>query len=253
MTNRTTISVNNVKKSFGNNHVLKGVNFQVDRGESLVIIGGSGCGKSVLIKCVLGLLQADTGSIVIEGTEIVGANDRVVRSVMNKISMLFQGNALFDSLPIWENVSFLLLQNGLLNRKQAEEHAIEKLRRVGLKPEVAFLYPSELSGGMQRRAALARAISHDPKIVLFDEPTTGLDPIMTSIIYELILECVREIGATAITITHDMAGARKIGDRVAMLHAGQIIWEGKAEDLDNSGNESVDQFVHGRSQGPITG
>ncbi|WP_375690336.1 ABC transporter ATP-binding protein [Pseudooceanicola sp. LIPI14-2-Ac024] len=236
-----------VHKSFGTNHVLRGMTLDVPKGESMVIIGGSGTGKSVALKCVLGLIQPDSGRIEVEGD---GAQDR--DAFLARFGMLFQGGALFDSLPVWQNVAFRLLR-GSLKRPRAEAHeiAIEKLRRVGLKPDVADRLPAELSGGMQKRVGLARAIAAEPEIIFFDEPTTGLDPIMAGVINELIREIVVEMGATAVTITHDMTSVRAIADRVAMLHGGKIRWTGPVAQMDDSGDPYLDQFIHGRAEGPI--
>lgn len=246
------ICVRGLKKSFGAKKVLTGLSFDVHTGQSLVIIGGSGTGKSVSLKCILGLLEPDEGSIKIDGVEQVNASDSVHEATREKISMLFQGSALFDSLPVWENVAFRLLQDSNISRKEAKEIAIEKLKSLALGTRVADLYPSELSGGMLRRVALARAIATKPDIIFFDEPTAGLDPITGARINGLIVGCVKELGATAITITHDIASARQIADHVAMIHQGKIIWLGPVEQLDDSGNPYVDQFIHGRSEGPIT-
>lgn len=246
------IEITDLCKSFGTKQVLKGVTLSVDEGESLVIIGGSGTGKSVLLKCVLGLIKPDSGSIKIDGKETIGVSTSERDQLMRKFGMLFQGGALFDSLPVWENIAFAPLQQHKLSRPQAKELAIEKLSRVGLGADVAVLKPSELSGGMQKRVALARAIALDPEIIFFDEPTTGLDPIMADVINDLIVKCTREKGLTTLTITHDMHSARKIANNIAMIHKGQIIWHGKAADIDNSGNAYVDQFIHGQAEGPIT-
>lgn len=243
--------LSNIYKSFGDKKVLQGVCLDVKSRESLVIIGGSGSGKSVLIKCLLGLIIPDAGSIIVDGDEVIGASHRTLETLRKKISMLFQGSALFDSLTIWENVAFYLIHEKKMNRHQARRLAIEKLAAVGLAKRVADLFPSEISGGMQRRVALARAIIHDPQIVVFDEPTTGLDPIMANVIDDLILKCVRDIGATAITITHDIASACRISDRIAMLYEGKIIWNGPADTLYQANNPIVDQFIHGRTEGPI--
>lgn len=246
------ILLQNVRKAFGPKVVLDGVDVDVAQGESLVVIGGSGTGKSVLIKSILGIVTPDSGSIQVDGEELCGLNRRERQERMGKFGMLFQGGALFDSLPVWENITFALLQNHKLNRKEARELAVEKLKQVGLGADVANLSPSELSGGMQKRVALARAIASNPDIIFFDEPTTGLDPIMADVINELILSCTHEKGLTTISITHDMHSVRRIATRVAMIYQGKIIWHGKVEDLDHSGNEFVDQFVHGRAHGPIT-
>ncbi|UYV39041.1 ATP-binding cassette domain-containing protein [Rhodobacteraceae bacterium D3-12] len=247
------IELKNIHKSFGPKRVLQGVNLTIPRGESMVIIGGSGTGKSVALKCVLGLIKPDSGQITVDGTDVnTGINTGERDAFLARFGMLFQGGALFDSLPVWQNVSFRLLR-GALKRPHAEarEIAIEKLRRVGLKPETADLFPAELSGGMQKRVGLARAIAAEPEIIFFDEPTTGLDPIMSGVINELIREIVVEMGATAMTITHDMSSVRAIADQVAMLHDGIIQWTGPVADMDNSGDPYLDQFIHGRADGPI--
>lgn len=245
------IAIRGLVKSFGTKKVLRGLDLDVAEGRSLVVIGGSGTGKSVLIKCVLGIVTPDAGSIRVDGEELVGASRSTLDEARKKFGMLFQGAALFDSLPVWENVAFGLLARRLVDRKTARERAIATLAKVGLGPEAADLYPAELSGGMQKRVGLARAIAAEPEILFFDEPTTGLDPIMADVINELIRRLVSELGATALSITHDMASVRKIADRVAMLYDGKIIWEGPVEQLDDSGNPYVDQFVHGRAHGPI--
>lgn len=245
------IQLANVRKSFGHKHVLNGVDLSVAHGESLVIIGGSGTGKSVMLKSILGLLQPDSGSIKVDGEETIRMSSRDRERMLLKFGMLFQGAALFDSLPVWENVAFGLIQGEHMPRAKAREIAVAKLGAVGLGPEVAMLYPAELSGGMQKRVGLARAIADEPDIIFFDEPTTGLDPIMADVINELIRKCVKDLGVTAVTITHDMASARKIADRVAMIYQGKIIWTGHASEIDHSGNPYVDQFVHGRAEGPI--
>jgi phospholipid/cholesterol/gamma-HCH transport system ATP-binding protein len=251
MSAKVKIAVRGLRKSFGRQLCLDGVDFDVHEGESLVIIGGSGSGKSVTMKCLLGLMEPDAGSIKIDGVEAtrLSAGDRF--RLMGKFGMLFQGAALFDSLPVWENVAFGLIQGRGMGRSRAKAIALEKLAAVGLGAEVGMLGPAELSGGMQKRVALARAIAVEPEIIIFDEPTTGLDPIMADVINELIVKCVRGLGATAISITHDMASTRKIADRVAMIYKGRIIWSDAADRIDHSGNEFVDQFIHGRAEGPI--
>ncbi|MBP5344473.1 MAG: ATP-binding cassette domain-containing protein [Alphaproteobacteria bacterium] len=230
------ISMKDVHKSFGSHHVLNGVDLDVYKGESVVIIGGSGTGKSVSLKCLLGLLTPDSGTIKMN---------------TKNIGMLFQGAALFDSLTVWENVAFALLQNRLINRTEAKKLAIEKLAQVGLGKEVADVYPADLSGGMKKRVGLARAIATNPDVIFFDEPTTGLDPIMSDVINNLIVDTVKKLGATALTITHDMASARKIADRIAMLYQGKIIWIGSVAELDKTDNAFVRQFVAGSANGPI--
>ncbi len=246
------IEVKNLCKSFGRKVVLDGIDLTIGQGESVVVIGGSGSGKSVLLKCILGIITPDSGSIMIDGEEVTNLSMRERQEVMRKFGMLFQGGALFDSLPVWENITFALLQNHQISRREAHQLAEEKLKAVGLKPEVADLSPAELSGGMQKRVALARAIAAKPEIIFFDEPTTGLDPIMADVINQLIVKCSSELGASTLSITHDMASVRKIAQWVAMLYHGKIIWQGAAGDIDRSGNDHVDQFVHGRAEGPIT-
>jgi phospholipid/cholesterol/gamma-HCH transport system ATP-binding protein len=245
------ISVRELRKSFGRKRVLDGLNIDCASGESLVIIGGSGTGKSVLVKCILGLLHPEAGSIRIDGVETTGLRHAARERLLQKIGMLFQGSALFDSLSVWENVAFGLIQGRGVERPAAREIALVKLAAVGLGPEVSLLRPAELSGGMQKRVALARAIATEPEIIFFDEPTTGLDPIMADVINDLIVKCVREVGTTAVSITHDMVSARKIADRIAMLHQGRIVWCGPNTEIDDSGNPYVDQFINGRAEGPI--
>ncbi|MGH6942689.1 MAG: ABC transporter ATP-binding protein [Geminicoccaceae bacterium] len=245
------IRIRDLHKSFGEKRVLDGVDLDVGVGESVVVIGGSGTGKSVLLKCILGILYPERGSIRIDGKETVGLSRRVREPVMQKLGMLFQGSALFDSLPVWQNVAFGLLNVKRLGRAEARERAIETLAMVGLGAEAADLAPAELSGGMQKRVGLARAIATQPEILFFDEPTTGLDPIMADVINELIARSVRQLGATAVSITHDLASARKIADRIGMLYRGKIIWQGPVGQIDDSGNPYVDQFIHGRAEGPI--
>ncbi|WP_308909984.1 ABC transporter ATP-binding protein [Pseudokordiimonas caeni] len=245
------IVLKDVHKSFGPKTVLKSINLAVPAGQSLVVIGGSGTGKSVMLKSVLGLIKPDAGEIMIDGENVLTMSRSERREVLTRFGMLFQGAALFDSLPVWENVAFGLIQGKGMDRKEAQDIAIEKLRRVGLSPDVGNLSPSELSGGMQKRVGLARAIAAEPEIIFFDEPTTGLDPIMADVINDLIVECVKDLGATTISITHDMASARKIADRIAMIYHGEIIWEGTRDEIDRSGNDYVDQFIHGRAHGPI--
>ncbi len=243
------ITLSAVHKSFGPNRVLRGVDLTISKGESMVIIGGSGTGKSVLLKCVLGLVVPDAGTISLDGQDVARA-DR--DAFLARFGMLFQGGALFDSLRVWENVAFRLLRGSLKRPKdEARSIAIEKLRRVGLKPETADMFPAELSGGMQKRVGLARAIAANPEIIFFDEPTTGLDPIMSGVINALIREIVTEMGATAMTITHDMSSVRAIADKVAMLHDGLIRWTGPVAEMDAAPDLYLQQFIHGRADGPI--
>ncbi|HTC83166.1 MAG TPA: ATP-binding cassette domain-containing protein [Rhizomicrobium sp.] len=240
-----------VKKRFGPKVVLDGVDLIIEKQSSVVIIGGSGTGKSVTIKSILGILRPDAGTILVDGEDVTHINGAARDKVMRKFGMLFQGGALFDSLPVWENVAFGLIQGRGVARAKARDIAIQKLAKVGLTEDVAFLSPAELSGGMQKRVGLARAIAADPEIIFFDEPTTGLDPIMADIINDLIISTVKDVGATALSITHDMVSARKISDRIAMLYGGKIIWQGPTKEIDHSGNPYVEQFIHGKAEGPI--
>ena len=245
------IEMRGVKKRFGPKIVLDGLDLTLNQGESLVVIGGSGTGKSVMIKCVLGILRPEAGRILVDGKDVTRLRGGAREKVLRKFGMLFQGSALFDSLPVWENVAFGLIQGHGVKRAKAREIAIQKLAKVGLGEEVINLSPSELSGGMQKRVGLARAIAAEPEIIFFDEPTTGLDPIMADIINDLIVTTVRDLGVTTLSITHDLVSARKISNRIAMLYKGKIIWHGPTEQIDHSGNPYVDQFIHGRAEGPI--
>ena len=245
------IRIRGLHKAFGDKVVLDGIDLDVAAGTSMVVIGGSGSGKSVLLKCVLGLLEPDAGIIEIDGRDVLRLDRREAEAVRARIGMLFQNGALFDSLPVWENAAFGLLARRAIERREARARSDEVLAQVGLAPSVGNLWPSELSGGMQKRVALARAIAAQPDILFFDEPTTGLDPIMGAVIDGLIVDCVKRLGSTAVAITHDMASARRIGDRAAMIHKGRIVWEGPATALMDTGNEVVDQFTHGRREGPI--
>lgn len=248
----TKIELKQVKKSFGPKDVLRGVDLSVNKGESMVIIGGSGSGKSVTLKCILGLITPDSGSVKVDGEDITKLDRKGRDNYMKKFGMLFQGGALFDSMPVWENIAFGLIQGKHASRAEARKIAVKKLDQVGLASQTADLYPAELSGGMQKRVSLARAIATNPEIIFFDEPTTGLDPIMADVINDLIVNCVKDLGATGLTITHDMASARKIADHVAMIYEGKIIWNGEVGKLYDSGNSHVEQFIHGRAEGPIT-
>ncbi|MEM7505496.1 MAG: ATP-binding cassette domain-containing protein [Pseudomonadota bacterium] len=246
------IVMSGVKKSFGSKHVLKGVDLDVGQAQSMVIIGGSGTGKSVTLKCVLGIIRPDAGLITVDGEDVAKKRGRSREALLDKFGMLFQGGALFDSMLVWENVAFRLLRGPRkLSKTDARDLAIEKLRRVGLEPETADLFPAELSGGMQKRVGLARAIAAEPEIIFFDEPTTGLDPIMADVINDLIREIVVEMKITAMTITHDMTSVRKIADQVAMLHEGVVQWSGPVAEIDTTDNPYVHQFVNGLAEGPI--
>jgi phospholipid/cholesterol/gamma-HCH transport system ATP-binding protein len=248
---KNKIEVRGLRKSFGPKVVLDELDLEIGERESLVVIGGSGTGKSVLIKNLIGIMDPDGGSIQIDGEETVGLSGRRRDRVNAKFGMLFQGAALFDGMTVWENVAFRLLDGHGTSNTAAKELALDKLALVGLGPSVAEMSPADLSGGMQKRVGLARAIATEPEILFFDEPTTGLDPIMGDVINDLIVKCVRELGASALTITHDMASARKIADRIAMIYQGKIVWHGRADQIDDCGNDYVDQFIHGRLEGPI--
>jgi phospholipid/cholesterol/gamma-HCH transport system ATP-binding protein len=245
------IRIRGLSKRFGDKLVLDGIDLDIAPHSSMVVIGGSGSGKSVLLKCILGLIVPDAGSIEIDGRDILAMDRRAAEAARAQIGMLFQNGALFDSLPVWENVAFGLLAQGRATRAEARARSGDILAQVGLAASVGELSPAELSGGMQKRVGLARAIAAQPEILFFDEPTTGLDPIMGAVIDGLIVDCVKKLGSTAIAITHDMASARRIGDRAAMLNKGRIVWEGAATELMDSGNAMVDQFTHGRREGPI--
>lgn len=245
------IRVRGLKKSFGEKRVLDGVDLDVAAGTSLVVIGGSGSGKSVLIKCILGLIEPDAGTIEIDGVNVTALDRAGRRAMQARIGMLFQNGALFDSLPVWENVMFGAMARGMVTRAAAKAMAGDALAQVGLDASVGDLSPAELSGGMQKRVALARAVAARPEMLFFDEPTTGLDPIMGAVIDGLVVDCVKRLGSTAIAITHDMASATRIGDGAAMLYGGKLVWNGAASDLLASGNPMVDQFTHGRREGPI--
>jgi phospholipid/cholesterol/gamma-HCH transport system ATP-binding protein len=245
------VELRGVKKRFGEKLVLDGLDLTLQPGQSLVVIGGSGTGKSVMIKCVLGILTPDEGQIFVDGQEVTRLRGGARDQVLKKFAMLFQGAALFDSLPVWENVAFGLIQGHGVGRSKARDIAIEKLAKVGLGTDVAMLSPAELSGGMQKRVGLARAIAADPEIIFFDEPTTGLDPIMADVINDLIVSTVKDVGVTTLSITHDMVSARKISDHIAMLYKGKIVWAGPTPEIDRTDNPFVDQFIHGRAEGPI--
>lgn len=248
MTQTPKIKISNLYKKFGSKNVLNGVNLAVQPGESLVIIGGSGSGKSVLLKNIIGLIKADSGSIEIDGQETSQLSSRERNNLMRKFGLLFQNGALFDSLSVWKNIAFGLEEPV---SKEAKNIAINTLKAVGLDQQVAELFPAELSGGMQKRVALARAIAYKPEIIFFDEPTTGLDPIMANVINNLIVKCSKELGATTITITHDLNSARIIADRVAMIFDGKIIWDGSVKNIDSVDNSYVAQFIKGSTTGPI--
>ncbi|MEP3244965.1 MAG: ABC transporter ATP-binding protein [Sneathiella sp.] len=251
MSETPVISLKNVNKSFGKKHVLNGLSLDVQAGESLVVIGGSGTGKSVMLKCILGLLEPDSGDIFLNGQQVLGLPPAEREKTLRKTGMLFQYAALFDSLPVWENVAFGLIQAHGVKRHDAKDIAIEKLALVGLEADMADKSPADLSMGMQKRVGLARAIATNPEIIFFDEPTTGLDPIMGDVIDNLIRDCTRHLGASTLTISHDMESAQKIADRIALIYKGEVVWVGPADDIEHSGNPYVDQFVKGAIEGPI--
>ena len=245
------IELKGVAKAFGDKKVLRGLDLNIGHAESVVVIGGSGTGKSVLLKSILGIMEPEAGSIKVDGEETIGLRGKKRDEHLAKFGMLFQGSALFDSLPVWQNVAFKVLRVTKISRKEARDRAMATLASVGLGADVGDLFPAELSGGMQKRVALARAIAAKPEIIFFDEPTTGLDPIMADVINNLIVDTVRGTGTTTLSITHDLVSARKIADRIAMLHEGRIIWQGPKAEIDHSHNPYVDQFIHGRAEGPI--
>ncbi|MEM7640636.1 MAG: ATP-binding cassette domain-containing protein [Pseudomonadota bacterium] len=251
MTDGPLLELKDVHKSFGPKQVLKGVNIDVSPGKSLVVLGGSGSGKSVMLKNALGLMTPNAGQIIFNGEDVTHDQGKTREAMRARIGMLFQSAALFDSLTVWENIAFRLLNADGMKRKDAKERAVETLKQVRLGSDVADLTPAEISGGMQKRVGLARAIVSKPDLIFFDEPTTGLDPITADAINDLIVEQTKALGAAAVSITHDMASARKIADEIAMLFEGKIIWRGPASMIDESGNDHVDQFVHGRADGPI--
>ena len=245
------LELRGVKKRLRGRQVLDGVDLDVAPGKSLVVIGGSGVGKSVTLKCALGLMKPDAGQVLVDGVDVTPLGRQEREAVMRKFGMLFQGGAMFDSLTVWENIAFRLIYADNVPRTEARARAIEAMRKVRLAPDFADVRPVELSGGMQKRAGLARAIIAKPDIIFFDEPTTGLDPITADAINDLIVEMVKDLGCAAVSITHDMASARKIADEIAMLHGGKIVWRGPTASLETSGNAMVEQFVAGRADGPI--
>jgi phospholipid/cholesterol/gamma-HCH transport system ATP-binding protein len=234
-----------VEKRFDETVVLRGLDLSVDAGRSLVIIGRSGQGKSVTIKIAAGLMQADAGQVLIDGQDVSRLKGGEHRRLASRFGMLFQGGALFDSLSVWENVAFRLINADHAPRAAAKARALAALDRVQIARQFIDRYPSELSGGMQKRVGLARAMIADPEIIFFDEPTTGLDPVTGRAINALIVEQVKSLGCTAVSITHDLDSARTIGDEIAMLSDGVIVWRGPPAALERSGNAEVEQFVGG--------
>lgn len=244
------IEIKNVHKAFADQKVLRGVDILVKKGSSTAIIGTSGGGKSVLLKILLGLIKPDSGEVCIKGEHVSSA--RPTRALSN-IGMLFQGSALFDSLPVWQNICFKFLKGReKLSTTEAKNLAIQKLEQVGLNDEVANKFPADLSGGMKKRVALARAIVGNPEIMFFDEPTTGLDPIMTNTINSLIREIVDTMAVTALTVTHDISSVEQIADNVALLESGLIRWEGETKKLWETKDPYIYQFINGKTTGPIS-
>ncbi len=248
----TLLRVRELRKSFGPKHVLQGLDLDIARGESVVVIGGSGTGKSVLVKCIMGLMEPDSGSMVFDGQELVGLSRHRREELMRRFGLLFQGGALFDSLTVAENVAFGPVESQGKSRQAGQDIAAEMLAKVGLGPDILERYPAEISVGMQKRVSLARTIATQPDMLFFDEPTTGLDPIMADVIDDLIRHAVTDLGASALTITHDMSSARVVGDRIAMLYGGSLVWDGPASEIDTADNAYVHQFVNGLAEGPIT-
>jgi phospholipid/cholesterol/gamma-HCH transport system ATP-binding protein len=246
------LSIKGLYKSFGEKAVLSNLDLDVFENESLVILGGSGSGKSVLIKCIVGLLKPEAGSVKLDGNDIVNLSMQKQAALMRKFGFLFQSGALFDSLTVWENIAFFSIYNQNMSAAKAKDLAAENLSKVGLDNSVLNLYPSELSGGMQKRVAFARSIAHNPEILFFDEPTTGLDPIMANVVNDLIIRARNILKATSITITHDISSVHKIATRVAMLYKGNIIWTGSEKNLDKPNNKIVEQFIKGNITGPVT-
>ena len=246
------IDLQNLKLAFGNKVVLNGASLAIAKGSTQVILGGSGSGKSVLLRCILGLLVPQSGTTTVFGHKVDPSNTAAHTQLMGKFGMLFQSGALFDSLRVWENVAFTLLQQGM-KEADAKKVAIQKLGMVGLASRVAEQMPAELSGGMRKRVALARAICHNPEVVLYDEPTTGLDPITADVINDLIIKLQDELKCTGVVITHDMHSAFKVADRMAFLYQGKFLAEGTVKEFEKSDNPYVRQFVEGRADGPIAG
>ncbi len=244
------IRINDLHKSFGLNKVLQGINLHIQSGETLAIIGQSGSGKSVLLKHMLGLIQPDRGSIIVDGVEICGSSEAELNNIRRKFGLLFQAAALFDSLTVAQNVSFGLERYRDLSQEELQKKVKKSLAMVGLR-EVEQLMPYELSGGMKKRVGLARAIAYEPEIMLYDEPSTGIDPIRADAINELIIKMKQEFRITSVVITHDMTSAYKVADRIAMLYNGKIVTVRTPEELKKSENQIVQQFIHGRAEGPI--
>ncbi len=245
------IRIAGLTRSFDGQRALDEVDLLLQPRQSLVLIGGSGSGKSLLLKSILGLVEPDSGSIEVDGRETVGMPQGERMQWMRRFGVLYQRQGLFDSLTVWENVAFRLLHEHGMARSAARETAVAKLEQVGLSADVADLSPAELSGGMQKRTGLARAIATDPEILFLDEPTAGLDPIMSNIISDLINDRVDDLGASVISVVSDLAVVRRIADSVLMLHEGRVVWTGPVDDLDRTDNAYVRQFVSQSIDGPI--
>ena len=246
-----TVTARGVVKAFDGKPVLRGVDLDVPEGRSTVLVGPSSSGKSVLLKCLLGLMPMDGGSVRYGDTDLASLDKSELERLMRDVGVLFQQNALFDSLTVWENVAFTLIHGQGMARRAARQRALETIASVGLKPEAADLSPAELSGGMQKRVALGRAIAAEPRFLVLDDPTAGLDPILTGTIVSLIRGAIERSGATALTVTSDMSVARESFDRLAMLHEGAIMWQGAADEIDESGSAYLDQLINQRAEGPI--
>ncbi len=246
------IAVEKLSKHFGSKHALEAVDLQLAKGETMAIIGPSAAGKSVLMKCLVGIYGADSGTIYLDGDDVSRTDAPTRPEWASRIGMLFQQNALFDSLKVWENICFRQIELGTLSRADAKEHAVHLLGLVGLAPESADLAPNDLSGGMQKRVGIARAISTDPAILLLDNPTAGLDPVLSNHIELMIAKIAEQRGTTVISITNDMQIARTRYQNLMMMHEGKVYWSGKTRDIDDAHNDHLTQMLNGSSQGPIT-
>ena len=241
---KSIIEILNLSKNFDNKNILKKINLKINKGESLVIIGKSGSGKSLLMKCVLGILKPSQGEILIKNKNFFSVKRDEQDLILKSIGVTFQGNALFDSMKIWENISFKLSQNNFFKFSQLKEKVEFSLNQVGLSNSIMYQFPSQLSGGMQKRVAIARAIIDEPEILIFDEPTSGLDPVTGNKINSLIIDNVKRLGSTSITITHDLSSLNKIANKVAMINEGKIIWYGQKQDLKKSKNKTLNEFIN---------
>jgi len=245
------IQIKGLEKSFGRNHVLRGVDLDIRTGETMIIMGGSGSGKSVLLKHIVGLMKPDRGHVFVDEKDIVRSNEEELFAIQKRFGYLFQGAALFDSLTVGENIAFGIHNLRPEYSPKWKDIVVDKLALVGLKPEVAGLKPAELSGGMKKRVALARAIAYEPDYILYDEPTTGLDPIMSAVINELIIGLQKKLNVTSVVVTHDMNSAYKISNRIAMIYLGKIVAIGSPDEIRNTKDPLVKQFITGSAVGPI--